>query len=85
MSKLPHQSKKFIGFFFVISILAALGIIALFTQTVGWQLAAFMLAIILTIGTVGVGYILGQAGLDKYEGAELVEEGDLVAVVHPEP
>jgi isoquinoline 1-oxidoreductase len=25
------------------------------------------------------------SGLDKFEGAELVEEGDLVAVVHPEP
>lgn len=64
--KKPSQSKKFIAFFFVISVLAALAIVFSTTQTLGIALSPILLGIILTIGFIGVSYIFSTAVLDKY-------------------
>lgn len=66
LDKVPLKSKKFIALFFIVLVLAIMLGLTLFTQTIGWPLAAFAALIVVTIGTLGVGYILGQAGLDKY-------------------
>jgi tetrahydromethanopterin S-methyltransferase subunit E len=66
IEKLPLKSKKFIALFFIVVVLAVIMGITLFTQTIGWPLAVFAALIVITIGTLGTGYILGQAGLDKY-------------------
>lgn len=66
--KMPLKSKKFLAFFFVVILLFALGMTGILTGvvSVGWAAVPIFLAIILTIGFLGVGYILGQASLDKY-------------------
>lgn len=66
LDKMPLKSKKFIALFFIVLVLAIMLGLTLFTQTIGWPLAAFAALIVVTIGILGVGYILGQAGLDKY-------------------
>lgn len=66
LDKVPLKSKKFIALFFIVLVLAILLGLTLFTQTIGWPLAAFAALVVVTIGTLGVGYILGQAGLDRY-------------------
>jgi hypothetical protein len=66
MEKKPSQSKKFIAFFFTVTMLISLGIATLITQVITAWLSTVLLAIVLTVGTIGVGYIIGQAGLDKY-------------------
>ena len=60
------QSKKFIFALFGVLILAALGAIGFFTQTVGAAMAPVFMAVIVVIGFVVVGVVLGQAVLDKY-------------------
>lgn len=64
--KTALKSKKFLAFLLCLIILAGLAITALITQNVGWPLAAFMLAIVLTIGFLGVGFVFSVAQLDKY-------------------
>lgn len=66
IEKKPFSSKKFVAFFFCVLVLAGLSAIALLTQPIGWPLSAFMLAIVLTIGFIGVGFIFSVAQLDKY-------------------
>lgn len=44
----------------------AVMIVAVVVQPVGWPLAATMLAGMLSMGFIGVGYILSVAALDKY-------------------
>lgn len=66
LNKLPLKSKKFIALFFIVIVLAGLLAFTLCTQIIGWPLAAFACLIVVTIGILGVGYILGQAALDKY-------------------
>ena len=64
--KPAHSSKKFIAFFFVVIILAAMAAIFSFTQTLGAALSPVLLGIVLTIGFIGVAYIFSTAVLDKY-------------------
>lgn len=62
-----YESKKFIAFAVVELLLAAIAVTALITQPgLGWPLAAFMVAIVLTMGAVVLGLIGKQALLDKY-------------------
>ena len=60
------KSKKFLAFLLCILVLAGLAVIALIFQDIGWPLAAFMLAIVFTIGFLGVGFVFSVAQLDKY-------------------
>ena len=64
--KLPTKSKKFLALLFTILVIAGVMITALVVQPVGWPLSATMLAGMLTIGFLGVGYILSTASLDRY-------------------
>lgn len=66
IDKLPLKSKKFLAFFYIVTVLAVLLALTLFTQTIGWPLAAFCALVVVTIGTLGIGYVLGQSALDKY-------------------
>ena len=66
VNKLPYQSKKFIGFIFAVLVLAAICGMIVFTQAVGWITGLCLLGGILTVGAISIGYIMGQAGLDKY-------------------
>jgi len=60
------KSKKFWAFLLCLGVLAGLAVTALLSQEIGWPLAAFMLAIVLTIGFLGVGFVFSVAQLDKY-------------------
>lgn len=66
IEKMPLRSKKFLALFFVESLLVMMAMTALITGTVGWPIAAFMLSIVLTMGILAIGYVLGQAALDRY-------------------
>ena len=66
LEKKALVSKKFLAFFFVESIMVIMAMTALITGSTGWPISAFMLSIILTMGALAIGYILGQAALDKY-------------------
>ena len=66
VEKLPLKSKKFIAFFFSLLLLAAILIIALFTQPFNWPMIAFMSIGIFGICALAIGYILPQAALDKF-------------------
>ena len=61
-----RESKKAIAFLLCMVILSGLAVMALLTQTIGWPLSSFMVAIIITIGFLGTGYIFSTAQLDKY-------------------
>lgn len=61
------KSKKFIAFFFVEMLLFAMAMYALFTQSpLGWPLSAFMIGIVITMGTVAFVFNGYQAKLDMY-------------------
>jgi len=64
--KSAMKSKKFLAFLLCVFILAGLAVTALISQDIGWPLAAFMLAIVFTIGFLGVGFVFSVAQLDKY-------------------
>lgn len=62
-----HQSKKFIAFLVVDSMLAAMAIIALIKQgEIGWPLSAFMVGIVFVMGFVAVSFNSRQADVDKF-------------------
>ena len=66
-SKKPLESKKFIfGLLTLLSLIGAI-VAALITQTIGWPLAIFMCVLAVGIVTLGMGYVLGVASLDKWE------------------
>jgi hypothetical protein len=82
------QSKKFIAFFLVDAMLAAMAIIALIKQdTIGWPLSAFMVGIVFVMGFVAVSFNSRQADVDKfvrmaalnYKGASNAEERNVPA------
>jgi hypothetical protein len=61
------QSKKFIAFFVVDAMLAAMAIIALLKQSeIGWPLSAFMVGIVFVMGFVAVSFNSRQADVDKF-------------------
>ena len=66
IDKIPWKSKKFLAFIFVEIILATSLIILLVTQTLTWPLAFLGSIIVLTMGSLAIGYVLGQAALDRY-------------------
>lgn len=67
VEKKPMQSKKFIAFLFMEILLAALAMVALFTQPqLGWPLATFMSLIIMTMGAIALTFNGFQAAMDKY-------------------
>jgi len=62
-----HESKKFVAFLLMELLLAAMAIIALFTQPqLGWPLAAFMLGVVITMGCIALVFNGFQAKLDMY-------------------
>ena len=66
IDKIPWKSKKFLAFAGVEIILTALLIILFVTQSVTWPVA--LLGSVLALGqcALAIGYILGQAALDKF-------------------
>jgi len=68
VNKHPLQSKKFIAFLIVEFTWKLLAGMLLFwgKSSMDKDMFIIMLAIIVTAGVVEVGYILGQAALDKY-------------------
>jgi cyanate permease len=58
------NSKKFVAYFLSLLVVAGLLGIALFTQTFGWPMAAFMSIGIIGIIALVLGYILTQRKLD---------------------
>ena len=58
------NSKKFAAYFLSLLVIAGLLGVALFTQTFGWPMAAFMSIGILGIVALVLGYILTQRKLD---------------------
>jgi Zn-dependent protease with chaperone function len=66
IDKTPLKSKKFIAFFFSLIVIAAILIIALFTQPITWPMSLFMGIGILAVGIVAIGYVLSQGVVDKF-------------------
>ena len=64
----PLQSKKFVAYLVAEITWKALAVLVLFwgKDSIPTQVWAILLAIILVAGFVEVGYILGQAALEKY-------------------
>jgi len=62
-----YASKKFIAFFVVDAMLAAMAIVALVKQDeIGWSLSAFMVGIVFVMGFVAVSFNSRQADVDKF-------------------
>jgi len=66
IDKTPLKSKKFIAFFFSLLVIAAILIIALFTQPITMAMSLFMGIGILAVGVIAIGYVLSQAAVDKF-------------------
>jgi len=62
-----YHSKKFLAFLLMELLLAAMSMVALFTQQpAGWPLAAFMTGIVVTMGSIALTFNGYQAKLDMY-------------------
>lgn len=62
-----YGSKKFIAFLLMELMLCAMSMVALFTQKeLGWPLAAFMIGIVATMGSIALVFNGYQAKLDMF-------------------
>lgn len=66
LDKTPLKSKKFIIMVFIVVVIASILTIALFTQTFTWPMTLFMAIGMLGLCSLGIGYVLSQAALDKF-------------------
>jgi hypothetical protein len=66
VEKKALESKKFR--FALLTLIALTGIIitGLISQTFGWPMAAFMAIAVAGLVTISMGYVLGQASIDKW-------------------
>jgi len=73
MDKKPLESKKWTAFFFAVLVIAILLGFALWTQTFGWPMVAFMCIGVLGITYLANGLILTQGANDKFiEGVKAI-------------
>lgn len=80
MNKTVFNSKKFAAFIVSISIIASVLIVALvYKPELNAWTAGFMMIGLLGLCSVSIGYILGQASLDKF----LSKIGEVVKDVEP--
>ncbi len=65
IDKTPLRSKKFIFALIAFITLSALVAFIVFSQTVTWPLASVLVILSLGLIIIPVGYVLGQAAIDK--------------------
>ena len=67
VEKAWYQSKKFLAFLIVESMLFTMAVLALKWQAnLGWPLSTFMLAIVLIMGFIAVAFNLQQSKVDSF-------------------
>lgn len=66
MTKNNFNSKKFIAFIFSMLTITGILVYALFTQTFGWPMVAFMCLGIAAIAVMSITYVNKQGTLDKF-------------------
>jgi len=65
IDKTPLKSKKFIFALFALIVLATIVITISLTQTITWPVAAALTILSIGLIVIPVGYVLGQAAIDK--------------------
>ena len=94
-SKSPHEkshfeSKKFVAWFFSEMTWKAILVVALLVwkddlTQVGAGAWWLMLSIVVTAGFIGIGFILGQAALDKYVRVAEIAAEQVGSKLHAQP
>lgn len=66
MEKKPLESKKFIAFIFSMVLMTGTLVLSILFKQTDWAMSLFMVAGMISMGALSIGYVISQSALDKY-------------------